>query len=308
MPSVYRPFLEKLGGSDATTFVGNEGEIFYDPTSNSLRRSDGTTPGGVALNSGGGGGSTPGLNEVTTVDANTVNQVTLTGGAKVGIITSLLPGAVIEVKDPINFEGTSSFANNVDIPTATLTVGAGSTRVIVGGATTSLIVEGDARITGILTIGTSSITFDPSDDSITATTFNGTATSAGSATSMSAGGNSIVGIDTTSVGQNALEFSSDNGSTSGVRWRITTDGHILPNGNSLYDLGSAEHKVRHLYLSNNTLYYEGEYLRVARHDNGGSAQPADKLISLSQLHNILNASTTFEEFKTALLLIDPTTP
>lgn len=308
MSSVYRPFVEKLGGADSATFVGSEGEIFWDPTSNTLRRSDGSTPGGVAINSGGGGGSTPGLQEVTTVLATTTDEVTLTGGVKVGVITALNPAQTIEVKDPINFEGISSFGNTVDIPTSTLTVGAANNRVIVGGATTTLIVEGNARITGILTIGTSSITFDPSDDSITATTFNGTATSAGSATSMSVGGNSIVGIDTTSVGQNALEFSSDNGSTSGVRWRITTDGHILPNGNSLYDLGSAEHKVRHLYLSNNTLYYEGEYLRVARHDNGGAAQPADKLISLSQLHTILNASGTFDEFKSALLGIDPTTP
>ena len=37
---------------------------------------------------------------------------------------------------------------------------------VVGGATTQLIVNGDARITGILTIGTSSITFDGNTDTV----------------------------------------------------------------------------------------------------------------------------------------------
>ena len=30
--------------------------------------------------------------------------------------------------------------------------------------------------------------------------------------------------------------------------------HIIPSGNSIYDIGSAENKIRHLYLSNNSLY------------------------------------------------------
>lgn len=45
----YRFFVEKLGDSDPEEFVGNEGELFYDPTGNSLRISDGVTPGGVIV-------------------------------------------------------------------------------------------------------------------------------------------------------------------------------------------------------------------------------------------------------------------
>ena len=51
MASVYRVFVEKLGGADATTFVGNAGELFWDPTTQSLKISDGTTPGGQPLSS-----------------------------------------------------------------------------------------------------------------------------------------------------------------------------------------------------------------------------------------------------------------
>jgi hypothetical protein len=47
--TVYRVFLEKLGGSDPTQFVGDEGELFYDPFTGALRISDGNTPGGILL-------------------------------------------------------------------------------------------------------------------------------------------------------------------------------------------------------------------------------------------------------------------
>ena len=51
MASVYRVFLEKLGGSDAATFIGNSGELFYDPTTTTLKFSDGSTAGGQSLSS-----------------------------------------------------------------------------------------------------------------------------------------------------------------------------------------------------------------------------------------------------------------
>ena len=54
MSSVFRVFLEKLGGADATTFVGNAGELFFDPTSATLRISDGATPGGTVLSGASG--------------------------------------------------------------------------------------------------------------------------------------------------------------------------------------------------------------------------------------------------------------
>ena len=53
MASIYRVFVEKLGGANAATFVGNQGELFWDPTTQSLKMSDGTTAGGIIA----GGGS-----------------------------------------------------------------------------------------------------------------------------------------------------------------------------------------------------------------------------------------------------------
>ena len=50
-------FVDKQGGTTATNYIGSEGELFYDPTTTTLRVSDGSTPGGSVV-SGGGGGTT----------------------------------------------------------------------------------------------------------------------------------------------------------------------------------------------------------------------------------------------------------
>jgi hypothetical protein len=50
----YKVLLEKLGGTTATNYVGNEGELFFDPTTTTLRVGDGTTAGGSIVSGGGG--------------------------------------------------------------------------------------------------------------------------------------------------------------------------------------------------------------------------------------------------------------
>ena len=47
--TTYRVFLEKLGGINPSDFVGDAGEIFFDPSVAQLKLSDGTTAGGVAI-------------------------------------------------------------------------------------------------------------------------------------------------------------------------------------------------------------------------------------------------------------------
>ena len=109
--------------------------------------------------------------------------------------------------------------------------------------------------------------------------------------------------NTSGANANAIEFKTDNGTTSANRWRFVPNGHLLPTSNADYDIGSAEYKVRHLFLSDNTVYFEGSFLKVAQHDAGGSAQAASYLIPLSKLKDALNASGDYESFKTAILAI-----
>ena len=154
MAVVYRALVEKLGAASTATFVGNEGELFWDPTSTSVRISDGSTPGGVGIGGGGGGGA--------------------------------------------------SYT-----------------------------------------------------DSDVATYLNG-----------------------------------------------NLDTNIIPDTNATYDIGSAEKKIRHLYLSQNTLYYEGDFLKVAQHNAGGAAQTPSYMIPLAKLKEALQAGAgEYEDFKAAIIAI-----
>lgn len=148
MAAVYRVFTEKLGGADAATFVGNQGELFWDPTTTALKMSDGSTAGGVGIG-GGGGGS-----------------------------------------------------------------------------------YGDTDVEALF---------------------------------------------------QSYSF------------------HLLPSVNAQYDIGSAEFKVRHLFLSDNTLYYEGNFLKVAQHNAGGAAQSPSYMIPLSKLKELVDQSANYDEFKLAII-------
>ncbi len=53
--TTYRLLVEKLGNSDPSQFIGNEGEVFYDPNNPILRLSNGATAGGVLIGGTGGG-------------------------------------------------------------------------------------------------------------------------------------------------------------------------------------------------------------------------------------------------------------
>jgi len=73
-----RMFLEKLGGSDPTQFIGDAGELFYDPTTGFLRISDGVTPGGILLNMIGRQGYCGAFHDTTTqTNDAAVNKVKL---------------------------------------------------------------------------------------------------------------------------------------------------------------------------------------------------------------------------------------
>ena len=50
--TVYRVFLEKLGGTIPAQFVGDEGELFFNPNIPTLKLSDGVTPGGLSVGFG----------------------------------------------------------------------------------------------------------------------------------------------------------------------------------------------------------------------------------------------------------------
>ena len=123
-----------------------------------------------------------------------------------------------------------------------------------------------------------------------------------SPTSMTSGSNSIAVTSTRSTVTGPLRVTGTlTGNASNNQ--IAYASHFIPDTNAAYDLGNAEFKVRHLFLSDNTLYYEGDFLKVAQHNSGGSAQSASYLIPLAKLKDALNASGDYEAFKNAILAI-----
>ena len=77
----------------------------------------------------------------------------------------------------------------------------------------------------------------------------------------------------------------------------TVDGHLIPDTNAQYDLGSAEYKFRHLYLSNNSLYAESGRLSF---EDGLLTFRDDPVLMMSDVKRIASESETFAEFKSAL--------
>lgn len=49
-------FTSRDNKAVSATYVGQEGRLWYDPVTNTLRVSDGITPGGLLVAGGGGGG------------------------------------------------------------------------------------------------------------------------------------------------------------------------------------------------------------------------------------------------------------
>ena len=105
----------------------------------------------------------------------------------------------------------------------------------------------------------------------------------------------------TSLHIGSLDISESSGKL--VLPAVEMTGHIIPDSNAAYDLGNAEYKIRHLFLSDNTLYHQGPFIKTAQHDAGGSAQTASYVITLAKLKQALNASSNFDQFKSAILAI-----
>jgi hypothetical protein len=177
MSVVYRALVEKLGASTAVTFVGNEGELFWDPTSTALKISDGSTAGGVGISGG-----------------SSVTETTTNGENKVAVTTR---------------------------------------------------------------------------------------------------------TSTVQANEGAIEFHTDNGTTSAIRWVVTPYGSLIPAVNDTYDIGSAEYKVRDLYLGNNSLHTESG--NSMSFEGGNLMWGGDDVIMLQDLKDMMATATSFEDFKNTIM-------
>ena len=106
--SVFRAYVEKLGDTERAEFIGNEGDLFYDPEVAALYLSDGSTAGGVQIG-GGGGGSITGVTAGNQLNGGgTAGNVTLNlnSDIAVGVLTATTIGGSLIPGDPSYTLGT----------------------------------------------------------------------------------------------------------------------------------------------------------------------------------------------------------
>lgn len=74
--TTFKLFPDKLGGTDASQYIGTNGEMFYDAATGFLRKSDGVNPGGILLNMIGRQGYCGAFFDTTTqTNASQINKV-----------------------------------------------------------------------------------------------------------------------------------------------------------------------------------------------------------------------------------------
>ena len=115
-------------------------------------------------------------------------------------------------------------------------------------------------------------------------------------------GSNRVGVTTnttSSFTDGAIEFVTDNGTTSEARWIITPQGGLIPTTNAAYDIGSAEYKVRDLYLDSGSIHTPSEK-NLSFYD-GNLTWGGDDVIMLQDLKDMMATATSFEDFKNAIM-------
>ena len=160
--TTYRVLVEKLGASAPSQFVGNEGEVFYDPSNPSLFLSDGSTSGGVAIGGTGSGSSIPSVVTTGAVGIDGAGHVkvqfTVGSATTVTVVGVTVIGVTDSTKGRITLSGspgTGSFdiaampafsANPAEfficMPFATNASGTGYGAPIVGEGTNPCLVRG----------------------------------------------------------------------------------------------------------------------------------------------------------------------
>ena len=98
-------FSSRRNFEDGDTRIGEEGRIWYDSNTNTMRVSDGSTPGGIVIGGSGGGSS------YTLPTASTTTK----GGIKIDGSTITISGSTISV-------GTIPYSSITDTPTIPTTL------------------------------------------------------------------------------------------------------------------------------------------------------------------------------------------
>ena len=123
MATTYKLFADKMGGNPASSYIGKNGDIFYDPESLQLRISNGITLGGILLES-----SVPALRVFTSnfITITTTAAYNLSTTASYNILYAAEAGLIATLNMPASPVDGQITIFAVIQNTVTLAVGAGT--------------------------------------------------------------------------------------------------------------------------------------------------------------------------------------
>ena len=78
-PYIQNFFTSRDNNANASTYVGQEGRLWWDPLSNKIYYSDGSTPGGIPITGGTGGGGNITIQNQGNTLTTTANLINFTG-------------------------------------------------------------------------------------------------------------------------------------------------------------------------------------------------------------------------------------
>ncbi len=104
MSFIQQFFTSRDNNANAETFVGQEGRLWWDPVTNQIYSSDGSTPGGIPLAGGGGGNGTPGGSN---------SQVQFNNSGTFGGSANLTFNRVSGALTAVSFSGDGSALSNI---------------------------------------------------------------------------------------------------------------------------------------------------------------------------------------------------
>jgi len=161
MSFIQQFFTSRDNNANAETFVGQEGRLWWDPVTNQIYSSDGSTPGGIPLAGGGGGNGSPGGSN-SQVQFN--NSGTFGGSANLtfnrvnGALTAVSfvgNGSALTNITGANVTGTVASATSADSATSATTAGTVTTNaqpnITSVGTLTSVTSSGNISATGNVT-------------------------------------------------------------------------------------------------------------------------------------------------------------
>lgn len=91
MSFIQQFFTSRDNNANAQTFVGQQGRLWWDPVTNQIYSSDGSTPGGIPLAGGSGGGGNITIQNQGNTLTTTANLINFTGA---GVVSTSVGNSV----------------------------------------------------------------------------------------------------------------------------------------------------------------------------------------------------------------------